>query len=292
MKGHIAAAIVKARDHLEQALSDLGRLSALDPSAVAFAAHALNNYLAVTGGTVELLLLSLAEHPDPQIHTWLEGLQHVTTLMAHTVSRLMSTATTQELHLRFAQVELPVLVQRVCRYYQRIADHKHIDILYDSPGEVPPVWTDHVAVTAVLDNLLSNAVKYSPPGKRIWVQVQGDNTSASCRVQDEGPGLSQEEQTQLFQRGVRLSAVSTGGEPSTGYGSAVAKELIDQLGATIWCISTPGQGACFSFRLPAYQEPVPEPRQSVPEPTVSQSPWPNTYGDSFAKRGYSHVTPL
>jgi hypothetical protein len=49
VKGQVAAAIVKARDHLEQALSELGRLSALDPSAVAFSAHALNNYLAVTG---------------------------------------------------------------------------------------------------------------------------------------------------------------------------------------------------------------------------------------------------
>src|SRR5205807_9496107 len=136
-------------------------------------------------------------------------LQHVTTLMAHTVSRLMSTATTQELHLRFAQVELPILVQRVCRYYQRIAAHKHIHILYNSPGEVPPVWTDYAAVTAVLDNRLSDAVKYSPPGKRVWVQVQGDNNSASCSVQDEGPGLSQEEQTQLYLRGYRRCSVST-----------------------------------------------------------------------------------
>jgi signal transduction histidine kinase len=276
MKGQVAAEIVKARSHLEPALSELERLAALDPSAVAFAAHALNNYLSVTGGTVELLLLSLTAHPDPQIHTWLESLQQVTTLMTYIVSRLMSTATTQETQLRFTQVELPVLVQRVCHYYQRIADYKHIHILYSSPGEVPRVWADNIAVAAVLDNLLSNAVKYSPPGMCIWVQVQGDNTSASCSVQDEGPGLSQEEQAQLFQRGVRLSAVSTGGEPSTGYGLAVAKELIEQLGGTIWCISTPGQGACFSFRLPAYQESVPDPRQSVPETTVGQSHWSNT----------------
>ena len=162
-KEHVAAAIVQAREHLEQALSALERLPAFDPSAVAFAAHALNNYLTVAGGTVELLLSSLTAHPDQQIHTWLEGLHHVTTLMTHTVSQLMSTAVTQDTALRFEPVELPVLVQRVCHYYQRIADRKHLHILYSSSGEVPPVWTDRVAVSAVLDNLLSNAVKFRPP---------------------------------------------------------------------------------------------------------------------------------
>ena len=43
-------------------------------------AHALNNYLTVTGGTVELLLSSLADHPDPQIRTWLEELHRTNSL--------------------------------------------------------------------------------------------------------------------------------------------------------------------------------------------------------------------
>ena len=266
-KEQVADAIVSARDSLEQALSALERLHMLDPSAVAFSAHALNNYLTITGGTIELLQESLIAHPDPQIHTWLEGLQHATNLMTHTVSRLMSSTMTQDIQLRFEQTDgLPVLVQRVCLYYQRVADHKDIHILYNSIGEVPSVWTDRVAVAAVLDNLLSNAIKYSPPGKRIWIQVRRDRESVVCSVQDEGPGLSQEEQARLFQRGVRLSPVPTGGEPSTGYGLAVAKELIERLHGAIWCVSTPGQGACFLFRLPAYQAVEPEPRPSVPEP--------------------------
>ena len=53
-----------------------------------------------------------------------------------------------------------------------------------------------------------------------------------CTVQDEGPGLSVEEQHRLFQRGVRLSPVPTGGEPSSGYGLAVAKEIIEKLMGT------------------------------------------------------------
>ena len=74
-----------------------------------------------------------------------------------------------------------------------------------------------------------------------------------CSVRDEGPGLSQEDQAKLFQRGIKLSSVPTGGEPSSGYVLAVAKELINKLGG-LWCESTYGTGACFSFRLPVYQE--------------------------------------
>jgi signal transduction histidine kinase len=158
-----------------------------------------------------LLQESLAAHPDPQIHAWLAGLQHATDLMTHTVSRLMSNTMTQDIQLRFEQTGLAPLVQKVCSYYQRIADHKDIHIIYNSISVVPPVWTDRVAVAAVLDNLLSNAIKYSPPGKRIWIQVRGDQDSVVCSVQDEGPGLSQEEQVRLFQRGVRLSPIPTGG---------------------------------------------------------------------------------
>jgi signal transduction histidine kinase len=118
----------------------------------------------------------------------------------------------------------------------------------------PFVWADRVAVAAVLDNLLSNAVKFSPSQKRVWVRVTAEPTHLVCTVQDEGPGLSVEDQPRLFQRGVRLSNVPTGGEPSTGYGLAVAKDLIGKLGGELWCESQRGQGASFSFRLPLYSE--------------------------------------
>jgi signal transduction histidine kinase len=253
-KAQATEAILRAQAELEQALYELERMPAFDPGAVAFSAHALNNYLAVTGGTVELLLSSLADHPDPQIRNWLEGLGHVTELMRHTVTQLMTFSAPKDARLRFLKWELAPLVRRACDYYQRIADQKNISIVCESSNEIPPVWTDPVAVAAVMDNLLSNAIKYSFPGKQVWVQIRGEITTVVCSVRDEGPGLSQEDQAKLFQRGIKLSSVSTGGESSSGYGLAVARELIDKLGGDLWCESTLGAGARFSFRLPAYQD--------------------------------------
>ena len=111
---------------------------------------------------------------------------------------------------------LSSLVRRACNYCQRIADRKNISIVCEPSSKIPQVWTDPVAVAAVLDNLLSNAVKYSFPGSKILVKLKGEVTDVVCGVCDEGPGLSQEDQAKLFQRGIQLSSIATGGESSRG----------------------------------------------------------------------------
>jgi signal transduction histidine kinase len=253
-KDDVAASILKARSDLDRALVNLEHLPAFDSGMIAFAAHALNNFLSVINGSVELLLTSLKDDADDRIRYRLEGLQHATNLMHHTVNQLMNTSASAKPPLIRDQVDLAVLIQRASDYYQLIATRKQIRIVF-SASELPTAWTDRVAVAAVLDNLLSNAVKYSPPGKQVSVRVGAEAAYFVCSVRDEGPGLSPEDQAKLFQRGVRLSPVPTAGEPSTGYGLAVAKELVDNLGGKIWCESQLGQGSCFSFSLPITPSP-------------------------------------
>jgi signal transduction histidine kinase len=263
-KDKVVASVVRAKAELDQALAELEYLPAFDLGVVGSAAHALSNYLAVTDGTVELLSLALQNHPDSDVHTWLQALRQATNLMLHTTSQLMSSAASSGPKLVFTRMDVVTGVQRACNYYQRVADRKQIRILYEPAENVPFVRTDRVATAAVLDNLLSNAVKYTPPGKRVWVRVLPETEHVVVSVQDEGPGMSAEDRAKLFQRGVRLTAVPTGGEPSTGYGLAVAKDLVGQLGGEIWCDSQPEQGACFSVRLPVWREggndPGPSPR--------------------------------
>jgi signal transduction histidine kinase len=250
----VASAIAKAQSELEDALVELAKLPAFDAGSVALAAHTLNNYLSVSAGTLELILLRLSDPSDPKIRGGLEGMQHVTQLMARIVGQLINAEATPDAAFRFVKFDLPTLVQFACSYYQRVADRKDIRLLVGAAVDVPPVWSDRAPVAAVLDNLLSNAVKYSPPGSQIVVKVLGEKGWAVCSVKDEGPGLSREDQAKLFQRGVRLAPKPTGGETSMGYGLAVAKDLIERLGGAIWYESELGRGSRFYFRVPAYQD--------------------------------------
>jgi two-component system sensor histidine kinase/response regulator len=253
-KDEIITSLLAAQAELEKALGNLANLPAFDPSRVQFGLHTLSNYLTVIVAGIDLLQLHLVDHPDEQTHRWLESLQHATALMTHIVLELMNAPTSEREEFLWEKVDLPTLVQRACDHYRHVADRKQITISFNADVPSPFVWADRIAVAAVLDNLLSNAVKFSPPQKRIWVRVTAEPAHLVCTVQDEGPGLSAEEQARLFQRGVRLGPVPTGGEPSTGYGLAVTKELIERLEGEIWCDSHPGQGASFSFRLLMYSE--------------------------------------
>lgn len=252
-RDEVAAAIVRAQADLERALAGLDRLPALDPGSVAFAAHALSNFLTVIGGTIDLLASTLADYPDRRVHVWLGGIERATTMMSHISTGLMSNASiTGTPTLTFERVDLALLVQRAVAFYQHKADPKQIRIACIA-GAAAYAWADRVAVAVVLDNLLSNAVKYSPRGAQVTVTVRREPGIVVCDVQDEGPGLSRQDQMKLFQRGVRLASVPTGGEPSMGYGLAVADELLRAQHGTIWCTSELGRGATFSFGLPEYR---------------------------------------
>jgi signal transduction histidine kinase len=253
-KDEIITSLQTAQAELEKALENLAQLPAFDASHVQFAAHTLSNYLTVIVAGIDLLQLHLNDHPDERIHRWMESLRHATALMTDIVLQLMNAPVARREQFRWEKMDLPTLVQLACAHYRHAADRKQITIGVEADVPSPFVWADRVAVAAVLDNLLSNAVKFSPPQKRIWVRVTAEPAHLVCTVQDEGPGLSVEEQARLFQRGVRLSPVPTGGEPSTGYGLAVAKELIGKLQGDLWCESYLGQGTSFSFRLPLYSE--------------------------------------
>jgi signal transduction histidine kinase len=69
-------------------------------------------------------------------------------------------------------------------------------------------------------------------------------------VQDEGPGLSDDDKKKLFGKFMRLSAKPTGGEQSTGLGLSIVKKMVTAMNGEVWCESVYGAGATFIVELP------------------------------------------
>jgi len=117
------------------------------------------------------------------------------------------------------------------------------------------VWTDRIALGVAIDNLMSNAVKYSRPGGIVVVRTYESDKEGVFAVSDSGPGIRSDEASRLFSRGGQLSARPTGGEMSTGYGLAIAKDMVDALGGRIWW-QNDAEGAVFAVAVPLYDATV------------------------------------
>ncbi|WP_298015388.1 ATP-binding protein [uncultured Aquabacterium sp.] len=153
------------------------------------------------------------------------------------------------IHVQPMEVD-PVLRQAM-RLVEPLAVSRHVVI-------VPPVqqgWSalaDDNRLLQVLLNLLSNAIKYGPLGGAVTVDVRNEGGRVVIAVQDEGPGLSEAQQTQLFQPFNRLGAERSGVE-GVGLGLVITRGLVELMGGELQLRSRPGLGACFQVAL----QPVP-----------------------------------
>jgi signal transduction histidine kinase len=121
---------------------------------------------------------------------------------------------------------------------------------FPTPPQDVIVLGEHRTLLCCLENLISNAIKFSPKGARVSIQVQLDGRSGEFRIEDQGPGIRDDELDHLFRKFTRLSARPTAGEQSTGLGLHIVHELISAMrGKVIYEKSRLG-GACFSVKLP------------------------------------------
>jgi signal transduction histidine kinase len=143
------------------------------------------------------------------------------------------------------KVEITPLIQKVIGGFESVALKKGITIRLNKPKETQYVKADPLYLTQVMENLISNAIKFSPAGHGVTVSIYQVNESVRIAVQDEGPGISDEDKEKLFIKFQKLSARPTGGESSTGLGLAIVKRYVDLMGGKVWCKSEPGKGATF-----------------------------------------------
>jgi signal transduction histidine kinase len=93
---------------------------------------------------------------------------------------------------------------------------------------------DRAALRQILLNLLDNAVKYGPPGQTVTIAVARGAETTQLSVEDEGPGIPEEECERVFEPFVRLERASKSSAGGSGIGLAVVRELVGLQGGRVW----------------------------------------------------------
>jgi signal transduction histidine kinase/DNA-binding response OmpR family regulator len=132
--------------------------------------------------------------------------------------------------------------------------HRHSVQIEPTP-HLPRVWGDRQRIVQVLHNLFSNAAANSSEWSTISVAASLDGTHVVISVTDEGTGIDPERLPLLFtkfSRGDRSDAGS-----GYGLGLAICRGIVEAHGGRIWAHSAGhGQGAEFTFTIPALDEPA------------------------------------
>ena len=148
-----------------------------------------------------------------------------------------------------ADVDVGTVVREAAALIEPMAARRQVHIAVDV-GAAGVARADPQRLSQVLINLLSNAIKYGPEGGLVRVYAATEGPWMRLMVSDQGPGLSPEQQTQLFQPFNRLGAERTQTE-GHGLGLVITRGLVEMMGGRMLVNSTPGQGAVFGLLLRA-----------------------------------------
>jgi len=232
-------------------IQDVTRLREVDrlkTELLTTAAHELRTPLTSTLGFSELLLTRELNRTRQERYLRMIYSQsvHLTEIIDDLldISRLEAG---RGLDLKLEPVDISKLIREVAMpYIEGETGHK---IIIAKMEKLPPIQGDPFRLTQVGRNLLSNAIKYSPNGGTIIIRGRLIPGYLEISLQDDGIGMTPEQQIYLFEPFYRADTSNTavGG---AGLGLAISKMIVEQHNGKIWLESKEGDGTTAYFTLP------------------------------------------
>jgi PAS domain S-box-containing protein len=235
---------------LRKALEQERELSELKSRFVATASHEFRTPLSMIMTASELLQKYNHRMNDEQKTERLERIQ----IEVKNMARLLDDVLTVNKSVEVSAMEfdpVPVNVVDFCSYIveeARVNDHNQHHFEMYCTGDYTLVNLDPKFMRDVLVNLLSNATKYSPLNAKIALQLICEQRNTVILVQDQGIGISEDDQKRLFQafhRGKNVGQAS-----GTGLGLTIARQAAELHGGTITVESKVGLGTTFTVTIP------------------------------------------
>lgn len=151
--------------------------------------------------------------------------------------------------LSFELLDIRSSIRNVASEITPLLQNKQQTLTLDLPPTVPLISGDKQHLEQIVLNLLNNANKFTGEGTKIKITLKHDGNHLVIRVEDNGPGITQEEQSRIFTPYYRVEA-DRQRFPGLGLGLTVSKHLVEKHGGKMWIESEIGKGSTFAFYIP------------------------------------------
>ena len=154
--------------------------------------------------------------------------------------------------LNIKQTRVNKMAEDILKRLYPLAEQKNIELLYEDVRSVV-IDADEMKLSLAISNLVENAIKYTPEGGTVKVIVDADHQNAFITVQDNGIGISEEDQNKVFVRFYRVDKTRDRETGGTGLGLAITHKTVLLHNGSIKLLSKLGEGSTFVVRLPIHQ---------------------------------------
>lgn len=151
---------------------------------------------------------------------------------------------------KLKQEELNALVTGLVADQQELAELRGQSISMTLPSQPTLLTTDLSMVEKIYVNLISNAVRYNKDGGKVQVRLTDTGKTVRLQVDDEGIGVSAEDQPRIFDEFYRSKSAREMTTLGTGLGLPIANKFAQELGGHIEIQSEIGVGSRFTVELP------------------------------------------
>jgi len=213
---------------------------------VADASHELRTPLAAVRAYAELFGRGSATRPA-DLERSMSGIRRETERMSLLVEDLLLLARLDEGRpVERKPVDLAQVVREAVDAARVVDGVRPLEVSI----EPATVIGDRDRLRQVLDNLLSNVRAHTPPGTPVAVSLHRLDGHVELSVSDSGPGLTEEEAAQVFERFYRVDSSRTRASGGVGLGLAIVAAVARAHGGSARAEPTPGGGATFRIELP------------------------------------------
>ncbi len=194
----------------------------------------------------------LGKADNKKIRSYLEKIHYSGEIQLNLVNDLLDLARLESANkeLFFKTHNLYCLIKKVVAELSSLYENKNIRVSIIAVDTELFIQCDSSKIMQLIRNLLGNAIKFSPPGSEITIICETQADWIRMTIQDQGPGVPDEEKERIFDKFNQSSRTRTGAG-GTGLGLAICAQIIDTHKGRIWVENAQPRGAAFKVLLPA-----------------------------------------